>query len=280
MLQVIKHCECCGKEFMVKSSLIRVKCCSRQCSNTLRKSQVEKKCQQCGKLFKVIKQRENTALYCCRTCADLSKRAEVNAVCDFCGKTFHRKKSHLLNHSIGIFCSINCLNNAKKNAYKGKRNHQYGLKGALNASFAGEETLVHNHKVIDIMVYVPKHPYANRNGRVKKHRLLVEQNYHLFNSKYFETIDGTIVLKKNVDVHHKDKNHNNNAIENLIPCTKSEHRIYHSEDYNKTRIRDNKGRFITKTAVLKSGELLESHEDGNQQPSQPLTKLEGSETNS
>lgn len=84
-----------------------------------------------------------------------------------------------------------------------------------------------------------------------------------------------MVLKPNISVHHLDHNHDNNDINNLIPCTKSEHSKYHLATIIE---RDCLGR-IVKTAVFKQGELLGNLEKDNQQPSQELTSLEGSETN-
>lgn len=124
------------------------------------------------------------------------------------------------------------------------------------------------------MVYCPNHPYAVQ-GRVLKHRVLVEQNYQKFDQKYFHEINGWMVLKPNISVHHLDYNHDNNDINNLIPCTKSEHSKYHLATIIE---RDCLGR-IVKTAVFKRGELLGNLEKDNQQPSQELTSLEGSETN-
>ena len=60
-----------------------------------------------------------------------------------------------------------------------------------------------------------------------------------------------------------------------MPCTRSEHKNYHKSTIIS---RDAKGQII-KTAVFKQEELLGSPEVDNQQPSQLLTKLEGSETN-
>ena len=157
----------------------------------------------------------------------------------------------------------------------GKGNHQYGLKGELNASFKGKEIIKHNNSVDDIMVYDPTHPYADKHGRVRKHRLLVEQNYKLFDSKFFLYEGGRIVLKKEYEVHHKDGNHNNNDINNLQVLTKGEHVSIHNKE--KEIIRDSLGRI---TGVVKRSELLENPEVDNQQPNQPLTKLGGSETNS
>lgn len=228
---------------------------------------VTKICEYCGKEFSVIDCRANTAKFCSRKCSDVSKKAKNNIVCSICGKEFHMKPFQLnsYNRTLGVFCSRQCLNKAKEIAYCGTGNHQYGLKGELNSSFAGKEIIQHNNNLDDIMVYFPSHPYANKAGRVTKHRLIVEENYTLFDSKYFEKVNDTIVLKKDSDVHHIDGNHNNNSINNLIPCTRSEHKKYHKSIIIE---RDNKGRIVkTKTAVIKQGELLETPEVDNQQPS-------------
>lgn len=210
---------------------------------------ITKICENCGKEFKVIKCRENTAKYCCRKCADESKKASNNVICSFCGKPFHMKKFQInrYNRTLGIFCSRKCVSKAKEIYYSGEGNHQYGLTGDKNASFKNAELVQKNHKINDIYVYFPNHPYCSKTGRIKLHRLLVEEHYYLFPIKYFEYNNGWWVLKRNIDVHHLDGNHDNNDISNLIPCTRSEHRSYH-----KTAIieRDNKGR-ILKTAVLK-----------------------------
>lgn len=228
---------------------------------------VTKICKYCGKEFSVINCRANTAKYCSRKCSDASKNAENNVICSVCGKEFHVKPFQINRYTrnLGIFCSRKCLNIAKKEAYCGKGNHQYGLKGALNSSFKGNEIIVRNNNINDILVYYPNHPYCNKNGRVKKHRLLVEENYTMFDFKYFEIINNMVVLKRTSDVHHLDGNHDNNSIDNLIPCTRAEHKQYHKSIITK---RDNKGRIIkTETAVLKQGELLGTPEVDNQQPS-------------
>ncbi|MBQ0113520.1 MAG: HNH endonuclease [Bacteroidales bacterium] len=277
---VLKICPICGKEFYVSKCLENVsKYCSNKCRGKAKEKQVLKICKTCGKEFSVIKTREETALYCCRQCADEGKHAENNVTCSYCGKEFHMKPYQQFRYRrrLGTFCSVECLSKAKIEGYSGEGNHQFGLKGELNASFKGAEIIQKNHKINDIMVYVPEHPYANTAGRYKKHRLIVEQNYELFDFKYFEKINDTIVLKSDVDVHHKDGNHDNNDINNLMPCTRKEHAKFH---FTKIIERDNFGRIIkSQTAVVKQGELLENLEVDNQQPSTPLTKCEGSETN-
>lgn len=174
-------------------------------------------------------------------------------------------------------CSRECRAKYKSITFSGSGNHQYGLKGKLNSSFKGEETHKKNVNLTDIWVYKPEHPYANRSGRVKKHILIVEENHELFDDKYFENINGYIVLKKIYQVHHKDFNHDNNDVSNLQPLTRSEHVRLHNQQ--KQIIRDPKtGRII---GVIKRSELLENHSNNdNQQPSFNRDIDEGSTTNS
>lgn len=126
------------------------------------------------------------------------------------------------------------------------------------------------------MVYMPDHIYSDKDGRVYKHRLLVECHHEMYDSKFFVVVDGKYYLKKEYHVHHKDGNHNNNNIDNLVICTRSEHTSIHNRQ--KVIIRDSKTGRIT--GVLKRGELLENPEVDNQQPSIFSNDYEGSETNS
>lgn len=201
-------------------------------------------------------------------------KAENNITCEICGKEYHMKPSHLKRFKHHT-CSRECCNKLKSILYKGQGNHQYGLKGNKNASFKGEIIKSKNNNTLDIMLYLPNHPYANKYGRIKLHRYLVEENYSKFNIKYFEEVNGQIVLRKDSHVHHINGNHDDNNIENLMPVTKSEHRSLHNNEV--TIVRDVKTGKIT--GVIKQGELLEKPEEVNQQPSASLTTCEGSETN-
>ena len=191
------------------------------------------------------------------------------------GKHFHLKP-YSLNKYKHHCCSKECINKWKALHYLGEGNHQYGLKGELNASFGGVELVRKNNNLVDIKVYDPTHPYSDNTGRVLKHRLIVEQNYKLFDQKYFETIGDRVVLKKTSQVHHLNEDHNDNRIENLIPVTKAEHRAIHN--MNLIIVRDSASGRIT--GVIKQGELLEKPEVADQQPSLSGNTLEGSETSS
>ena len=121
---------------------------------------------------------------------------------------------------------------------------------------------------------MPEHPKANRDGRVARHRLVVEQNYHLYDPKFFDVINGFHVLKSGYHVHHKDGNHSNDDVSNLQIVTMSEHRIIHNTESN---VKLNK--FDSIIGVIKQGELLGTLEIDNQQPSLDSNVLEGSTTN-
>ena len=71
----------------------------------------------------------------------------------------------------------------------GKGNHQYGIRGHLNASFKQGTTKRKNNNQVDYWIYLPEHPFANRNGRVKYHRAVVEMNNLSFDPDFFIWID-------------------------------------------------------------------------------------------
>ena len=157
------------------------------------------------------------------------ERLPPNVVCTCCGKEYHVKPSRLKQkRNCGFFCSRKCFNEYKRIWFVGENNHQFGLLGDKNPTFKGEEILSHNHNQIDILVYAPLHPHRDKKGRVKKHRLVVEENRQLFNSDYFELIDNIWVLKDGLVVHHKDGDHNNNSVENLEVLSRGQHTTHHN----------------------------------------------------
>lgn len=235
---------------------------------------ITKKCEYCGKEFQVIDCRKDTARFCSKECMNNASKGEYNCKCEICGKLLHRKP-YTLEKNKHVTCSRECLNKLKSILYTGEGNHQYGLKGELNASFKGKIIKKKNNKVVDVLIHESTHPYCDNNGRVKLHRLIVEQNYKRFDNKYFDKVNNRIVLKKTVDVHHLNFNHDDNRIENLVPLTKREHRILHSANNIIVRNKLN-GRII---GVFKQGELLENPEVDNQQPSLSSNTFEGSTTN-
>lgn len=158
---------------------------------------------------------------------DKELKIRFNATCPICKTDFHVKPSHLKRFK-QVCCSRECSKALRSIRMTGCGNHQFGLTGDKNASFKGYEIKRKNNRQVDIMVYVPDHPYANEYGRVKKHRLIVEQHHDMFDDKFFEIVNGKKYLKKCFFVHHIDGNHGNNNVNNLAVLSRAEHRRVHN----------------------------------------------------
>lgn len=206
---------------------------------------IDKVCLMCGKNFQVPHWRKDSAKYCCRECSDKSHFAENNLICVICGKPFHRKPYHLkrCKGEFGFCCSIECSAKLRIKMMSGENNHQYGLRGKLNASYKEGDITHKNNKLTEVLVYVGDwYIRANTNGRIPKHRYLVELNHDKFEQSFFEKIGEWYYLKDGLEVHHKDLNHNNNVLENLEILTKGQHRSLHNKLRNQKR--NNNGQFI------------------------------------
>lgn len=192
---------------------------------------ISKRCECCGKTYEIPHWREHKSKYCSRKCSDLSKKANNNVVCAICGKPFHLKQSHIDRYDakLGFCCSKECHREQMKIRMAGSGNHQYGLKGRLNASFKEGVRISENNSIFEEMYYVGDwYKKNNEHGRVKYHRYLVELNHTIFDNSFFEEIDGWFYLKDGYVVHHKDFNHSNNDLTNLQVVTKSEHIRIHN----------------------------------------------------
>ena len=236
-------------------------------------SYVTRVCKTCGKEFK-IPSWYGKGEYCSRNCADLGKIVKhlPNVVCEYCGKEFYKKPSQLLKDKHHC-CSKECMGNFRSFIYSGEHNPNYNNRKERVIYY------IHGHKYYDI--HVTNHPFSHKVHNIgeyyKEHRYVVEQNYSLFDEKYFVIIDGIHYLRQDVDVHHKNEITTDNRIENLQPMFRGEHISEHNK--SKIFIRDtNTGKI---TGVIKQGELLENHKaNDNQQPSIDRNINEGSTTNS
>jgi hypothetical protein len=119
-------------------------------------------------------------------------------------------------------CSVECLAVLKRSMMSGEKNHQYGLKGELNASFK-------SNTKINIFGYeltrCPDHPFKNCNDFVLTHRLVAEK--YLLDITNSVIINGVSYLRPDLDVHHKDFNRLNNLPTNLMVMTRSNHSALH-----------------------------------------------------
>lgn len=113
------------------------------------------------------------------------------------------------------------LENIKKNHVRGK-NHPF-----WNGGFRKD-------KQGYIMKKMDNHPYANKKGYFRIHRIVMEKwlRKHNPTNSYLIKIKGKLYLKPKVVVHHIDKNVENNTINNLsLFKDQAEHQAYHKKEY-------------------------------------------------
>lgn len=70
-----------------------------------------------------------------------------------------------------------------------------------------------------VLVFVPDHPYASKDGRVMEHRLVMEEHIGRY-------------LTKDEQVHHINRICDDNRIENLMLMTTHDHRSLHCKELN------------------------------------------------
>lgn len=237
------------------------------------------KCENCGKEEIVSPSRAKNYITCSRKCFGEYKKnnQNLNVICSICGKKFHMKQSHIDNRKHSICCSRNCSSKWRTRFMVGSNNHQFGLTGDKNSSFKSYTTERHDY----LYDYAPEHPFADKNGRVRQHRLIAEKHHKNNPRVAFVKINGEYYIRQDYDVHHIDFSTQNNDPKNLIILTRGQHTSIH----NRTReiIRDIKtGRILgmKKTGVLKQDELLGTLEKDNQHLSLQSNLFESSTTNS
>lgn len=153
-------------------------------------------CKTCSKEFEVPHWRKEKAKYCSIPCQRQSLRAKPNSTCDHCGKEFHMKESRKKKHfrTLGLFCSIECVNAAKVIKYRGENNPNYkGITQTQDGYYLA----------------------APSNGYLKEHQRVT-----------FETL-GINMIPKGHQIHHRDCIKTNNSPSNLALLTNSDHRWLH-----------------------------------------------------
>lgn len=187
-----------------------------------------RKCDWCGNDVEILHKERltHTHIFCCKKCesAFRKEQSEKNCVCPVCNTPFHCKPSHI-NRYNNVFCSMDCKKIFDSKRMSGEGNHQYGLKGSLNASWKSDERIsTYGYKLIRS----PAHPFKNGDGFIFEHRLIVEANMLIPENTI--VINGSKYLSPDWDVHHIDFNRLNNKPSNLFPLPNGLHMSFHSSN--------------------------------------------------
>lgn len=109
-MKVKKYCKQCNEVYYVSPSRdIKSLYCSLECRLIgMRKASYIKKCETCGKAYKVY-EADKQSKYCSNKCKHISR--SVVKLCAYCGKPFDIKKSHAKSR---VYCSRDCMTNDYK----------------------------------------------------------------------------------------------------------------------------------------------------------------------
>lgn len=221
------------------------------------------KCIICNSEFIRYGKQIKSAKTCSKKCDSEYRKAEKNTECTQCKVMFHLKASAKKRYkrTHGYFCSTKCVADFRKEYYLGENNPNFRPQVTKDTD---------GYK----LAYLPKI------GRVKIHHAVV-----------FQTL-GITEIPKGYNVHHRDCDINNNDPGNLVLLTSSDHRWLHKQFgnatlwaymHNKITLNEllkwtnnkDKAKILLPqnildqkvTGVFKLGELLETPEEDNQQPS-------------
>lgn len=135
----------------------------------------------------------------------------MKLICEICGNEFHSKPSDAANRKS---CGKECGRKWRSQKMTGAANHQFGIRGSENPTWAGGVLIRDGYAYI----YAPGHHDYRKDEYVKRCRLVAEQSI------------GRKLLE-NEHVHHINGNRMDDRPENLEVVTKSEHcRIHNLEE--------------------------------------------------
>lgn len=174
----------------------------------------------------------------CLSCGKFKNRIESKNRCRPCFRKQRRLESPLIKCECGPSCtemiySIGYHGEKKRFAQghgsKGEGNSNYGKKGSLSANWKGG--LVYDQNNGYLLIYKPHHPYADKRGYIRFHRLVMEIYLSV---KY----DYPVYINPNLVVHHINEVKTDNRPANLMIVTKTEHQKIHrlgkrGKKYNK-----------------------------------------------
>lgn len=226
-MPVNKACEKCGKAFTVpprRSGEVRF--CSRACKTAA--GRITLRCAGCGKSFqRVSSDQRGQSAYCSRDCyhagqkgkpkREADSRPKYVKTCEVCATKFRVTKTRA---ETARFCSKVCL---RLSATYGQEcsERQQGDKAwrwaggkykdhsgyiRQKAKRLGVETFGWEHRAVILeamLAQAPHHPFIDRTGAKPK-------------------------LRREVDVHHIDRDRAHNELSNLLAVTRLAHALIHA----------------------------------------------------
>jgi len=145
----------------------------------------------------------------------MKKVEKIDCICKTCKKSFKRLQSRIVKGR-GKYCSKKCgyaglRGRRHSEEAKMKMSNHANVKGSNSPMWKGGTTTKSGYNLI----HTPTHPYCDRHGYVREHRLVMEK--HL----------GRTLLPMEV-VHHINNDKKDNRITNLMLfSSNSEHTIHH-----------------------------------------------------
>lgn len=219
---------------------------------------VQKTCARCATSFHVPSRRSETVKFCSIECKNSAKRVTLS--CGACGSLFERKK-HLAETK---YCSRICFHSAAKGVSQAPRGaHHYRTCEGCSVSFRVTQTrkdtarfcsricqygnVTYRKQMADVQsgekhwrwdggLYQGKHGYVRMRGRDLApgetrfaHRVIVEKVMIEMEPShpFLIEVDGRKKLRREIEVHHIDRNRANNAFANLLAVTKFAHAQIH-----------------------------------------------------
>ena len=129
---------------------------------------------------------------------------------------------------------IDCLERARHNVDTGN----IKIKKRVNVYKDYQEKVKKEKRIAEgrykssgyIYIKCPNHPFANANGCIREHRIVLEQwlRKHEPDHPALIEVDGTKYLDSKWIPHHKNGMREDNNIGNLLPVTAKQHRLLHT----------------------------------------------------
>lgn len=178
------------------------------------------KCVICAVDFTVDVSRKDTAKTCSRKCsgvlaAQKYEAARAHLICEVCSKPFSVPKCHAHRSRC---CSVKCAANLPDRKRSAGEDHYLWKGGRVEHS--------------DGYMYATAegHPFANLGKYVLEHRLKMEEKMRKVvpDHHFLVELDGVKYLRPDIEVHNVNHIKNDNALSNLLACTKSAHLSIHN----------------------------------------------------